>query len=364
MKLFPGMNKINKDFNMEEYLKKIYLGNTLSDYIYALLIFLAIILIISILKGVITKILLNHSKKTGKQVDSILVKLMERLIIPFLYYGAFYYSVKSLTLLPKVDRIFDLVSAIIITFIVIRLLISTINYFLNLHFRRQKNGIEKQKQTKGLSTIISILIWGLGIVFLLDNLGFKISAVVTGLGIGGVAVALAAQAVLKDFFSYFVIFFDRPFEIGDYISVGDKSGTVEQIGIKTTKLKALSGEQLVFANSDLTDSRIHNFKRMQKRRIAFKISVRYQTSTEQLSEIPSIIKKIIYEQQDVTFDRGHFSSMDVSGLNFEIVYFVNSSDYLKYMNIQQSINLKIFDEFNKKGITFAFDTQTNFTQKR
>jgi small-conductance mechanosensitive channel len=259
---------------------------------------------------------------------------------------------------PKASKVFDILSAVIITFIVLRLIIATINYLLNAYFRRQVKGIEKQKQVKGITTIISILIWGIGIVFLLDNLGFKISAVVTGLGIGGVAVALAAQAVLKDFFSYFVIFFDRPFEIGDAITIGDNTGTVEQIGIKTTKLRALSGEQIVFANADLTDSRIHNFKRLQQRRIAFKLCVTYQTSKKQLEEIPLIVKGIIKGQQNVTFDRGHFSTIGDAGLNFEFVYFVNSPDYLEYMNIQQAVNLKIIDEFNRNGIVFAYPTQT------
>jgi len=348
---------------MDELIKKIYFGNTISEYITALLIFIASILIISVLKKIANKTLENWSKNTGTQLDSILVKSIQRLIIPFVYYGAFYYSIKSLTLSPKVSQIFDIISAVIVTFIVIRLIISTINYLLNAYFRRQAKGIEKPKQIKGMTTIISILIWALGVVFLLDNLGFKISAVVTGLGIGGVAVALAAQAVLKDFFSYFVIFFDRPFEIGDFITVGDKSGTIEQIGIKTTKLRSLSGEQIIFANADLTDSRIHNFKRMQTRRIAFKISVTYQTSKEQIEEIPSLIKKIIEEQKNVTFERSHFSSLGDTALNFETVYFVNSSDYLEYMNIQQAINFKILDEFNKKEITFAYPTPTVIINK-
>jgi small-conductance mechanosensitive channel len=346
---------------MDELTKKIYFGNTIADYLIAVLIFIICILVVSILKRIAIKALRGWSKKTGAQIDGILIRLMQRFITPFLYYGAFYFSIKSLTLLPRVSNVFDSISAIIITFIVVRLAIETINYLLGSYFRRQNKDNEKQKQI--ITTLISILIWGLGTVFLLDNLGFKISAVVTGLGIGGVAVALAAQAVLKDFFSYFVIFFDRPFEIGDSITVGDKNGTIEQIGIKTTKLRALSGELIVFANADLTDSRIHNFKRMQKRRIAFKISVTYQTSTEQLEEIPSIIKGIIEDQQNVTFDRGHFSSLGDSGLDFEFVYFVNSPDYLEYMNVQQAINLKIFDVFNKKQIAFAYPTQTIFVTK-
>jgi len=347
---------------MYDLANKIYFGNTIYDYAIALLIFVVSIIIISILRKITNKILDNWSEKTGTPIDSILVKLLHRFIIPFLYYGAFYYSIKSLNLIPKISHFFDIVSAIIITFIVIRLIISTINYLLTGYFRRQAKGNEKPKQIKGITTIISIMIWGLGLVFLLDNLGFKISAIVTSLGIGGIAVALAAQAVLKDFFSYFVIFFDRPFELGDFITVGDKSGSVEQIGIKTTKLRAVSGEQVIFANSMLTDAKIHNFKRMQNRGIVFKINVTYQTTYEQLKEIPALVKKIIEELHNVTFDRGHFTTLGDTALIFEFAYFVNSSDYIEYMNIQQAINLKILDEFNKRGIIFAYPGPTVIIQ--
>jgi small-conductance mechanosensitive channel len=203
----------------------------------------------------------------------------------------------------------------------------------------------------------------LGLVFLLDNLGFEISAVIAGLGIGGIAIALAAQAILGDLFSYFVIFFDRPFEIGDFIVIGDKKGNVEYIGIKTTRLRSLSGEQLVFSNTDLTNSRIQNFRRMERRRVVFKLGVVYETPGNQLAEIPVIVKEIIDEQPDVTFDRGHFASYGDFSLNFEFVYYVMSSDYNKYMDTQQAINLKIYQEFEKRGIVFAYPTQTLYLNK-
>jgi small-conductance mechanosensitive channel len=203
----------------------------------------------------------------------------------------------------------------------------------------------------------------LALVFLLDNLGIKISAVVAGLGIGGVAVALAAQAVLADLFSYFVIFFDKPFEIGDFIIVGDKMGSVEYIGIKTTRLRALGGEQLVFSNHDLTNSRVHNYKKMDKRRIVFKVGVVYQTSAEQLKRIPGMIKEIIVAQQDATFDRGHFAAFGDSSLDFEFVYYVAGSDYTKYMDVQQAINLAIFETFEREHIDMAYPTQTLYINK-
>jgi small-conductance mechanosensitive channel len=197
----------------------------------------------------------------------------------------------------------------------------------------------------------------------MDNLGFNISAVIAGLGIGGIAIALAAQAILGDLFSYFVIFFDRPFEVGDFIVVGDKTGTVEYTGIKTTRIRALSGEQLVFSNTDLTNSRIHNFKKMQERRVVFKLGVVYQTPTAQLEEIPKIVRAIIEKHTDVRFDRGHFASYSDFSLNFEFVYFVFGAEYVKYMDTQQSINLEIYKEFEKRKIEFAYPTQTLYLNK-
>jgi small-conductance mechanosensitive channel len=214
-----------------------------------------------------------------------------------------------------------------------------------------------------MTVLINIVVWVIGIVFLMDNLGFDISAVIAGLGIGGIAIALAAQAILGDLFSYFVIFFDRPFEVGDFIVVGDKVGSVEYTGIKTTRVRALSGEQLVFSNTDLTNSRIHNFKKMERRRVVFKLGVVYQTPSEKLAEISTLVKEIIEKQEDVIFDRGHFSAYGDFSLNFEFVYYVMGSDYVQYMNTQQKINLEIYDEFEKREIEFAYPTQTLFINK-
>jgi small-conductance mechanosensitive channel len=203
----------------------------------------------------------------------------------------------------------------------------------------------------------------MGGVFLFDNLGYDVTAIITGLGIGGLAVALAAQTILGDLFNYFVIFFDRPFEIGDYIVVDDKKGNVEYIGIKTTRIKSLSGEQIIISNSDLTNSRVHNFKRMEKRRIVFNLGVTYQTPPDQLREIPGIIRKIITEQNDAQIDRCHFATYGDFSLNFETVYYVTEPDYAKYMDIQESINLQIFEAFSERKIDFAYPTQTLFLEK-
>ena len=234
---------------------------------------------------------------------------------------------------------------------------------LESYVKHREGGEEKLKQIKGLMIVIKIVVWATGGVFLFDNLGYNVTAIITGLGIGGIAIALAAQNILGDLFNYFVIFFDRPFEIGDFIVVDDKRGNVEYIGIKTTRIKSISGEQVIISNSDLTNSRVHNFKRMEKRRILFTLGVTYQTAPDKLKEIPEIISKIVTEQPDAQIDRCHFSSFGDFSLNFETVYFVTEPDYVKYMDIQQSINNRIFEAFAEKKIDFAYPTQTIFMEK-
>ena len=168
---------------------------------------------------------------------------------------------------------------------------------------------------------------------------------------------------MGDLFNYFVIFFDRPFELGDFIIFDDKLGSIEKIGIKTTRIRALGGEQLVVSNSALVNARLHNYKRMERRRIVFRIGVTYQTPSQQLEEIPRIIRGII-ESIDLTqFDRSHFQGYGDFALSFETVYYVLTSDYAVYMDIQQEINLRIYKTFEEREIEFAYPTQTLYLQR-
>jgi len=192
----------------------------------------------------------------------------------------------------------------------------------------------------------------------LDNMGVDITALIAGLGIGGIAVALALQNVLGDLFASLSIVLDKPFVIGDFIIVDDLLGTVERIGLKTTRVRSLYGEQLVFSNSDLLNSRIRNYKRMFERRILFSIGVTYQTPHEKLATIPGIIREVIESQEQVRFDRAHFKEYGDSALKFEIVYYVLVPDYNTHMDIQQAINLAIVRRFEEEKIEFAFPTQT------
>ncbi len=203
-----------------------------------------------------------------------------------------------------------------------------------------------------------LLLWSVILLLILDNLGIDITALVAGLGVGGIAVALAVQNILGDLFASLSIALDKPFAVGDFLIVDEHLGSVEYIGLKTTRLRSLSGEQLVFANTDLLKSRIRNFGRMYERRVVFKIGVTYQTPRAQLEAIPGMIRSAIQGQQRVRFDRSHFQSYGDFALIFETVYYVLGPDYNLYMDIQQAINLYIHARFEEQGIEFAYPTQT------
>lgn len=213
-----------------------------------------------------------------------------------------------------------------------------------------------------LNFISMLVIWSIAVMLVLQNLGYEITGLVTGLGIGGVAVALAVQRILGDLFASLSIVLDKPFVQGDFIIFDTFLGNVEQIGIKTTRIRSLTGEQIVCSNSDLLNARIRNFKRMHERRVVFALGVTYQTPAEKLETIPETIKEIIEPISSTRFDRAHFKEFGNFSLNFEIVYYVLTSDYAIYMDIQEEINLKIYRKFAEEGIEFAYPTQTVFVE--
>lgn len=343
---------------MDDFLGRTYFDNSVQDYIIALAIFLVSVLMIRLLKGILVNRLQKWSDRTKSTFDDLIVHTVSRFGIPALNFVALYFAIFSLDLSPKLERVLEVATASVVAFFLIRLLASVVRYFLEGYVRRQEHGEEKVNQVQGIILIITVIIWCLGLLFLFSNLGYDVTAIVAGLGVGGIAVALAAQNIISDLFNYLVIFFDKPFEVGDFIIVGEKLGTVNHIGIKTTRIKSLSGEQLVFSNSDLTNSRIHNYKRMQTRRIVFTFRVTYQTDIEKVREIPEIVRDIIKNQERTTLDRVHLRSFDESCMTYEAVHIVQSADYNVYMDIQQEINLSILEAFRQRGIEFAYPTRT------
>lgn len=348
---------------MEEILSKTYFNNTVQQYLLALGSVAVGMLILRVFRKRILGWLERLAKTTKTNIDDYLINAFRRFGLPILNFTIFYFCLESLTLSEKSDKYLNGAFSVVIVFYVVRLISTTTLKVLEGFVMQQEDGEAKMKQLDGIMLLLNFVLWGIGALFLFNNLGYDVTAIIAGLGIGGIAIALASQNILGDLFNYFVIFFDRPFEINDFIVVGDKKGTVEYIGIKTTRLKSLSGEQLVFSNTDLTGSRIHNYKRMQRRRIAFTLGVVYETSLAQLKEIPVIIKKVIDEQEDATLDRVHFLTYGDFSLQYEIIYFVESADYNRYADVQQAINLEIFRAFKENKIDFAYPSQTIFLAK-
>lgn len=348
---------------MNEFLERTYFDNTVQEYLITIGAILFALIVVKLFKRSVMSRLGKLAEKSTTHVDDYIVKTIDKFIIPAVYAAIIYYGLHYLDLSERVENILSVAITVVVTFLVVQFISSTILQLLRHYVRRQENGEEKVKQLGGIILMINIVIWGIGLLFFFDNMGYDVTAVIAGLGIGGIAIALAAQNILGDLFNYFVIFFDRPFEVGDFLIIDDKLGVVEYIGIKTTRIKSLSGEQLVFSNSDLTSSRIHNYKRMQRRRVLFGIGVIYQTSYENLKKIPSVLKSIVEEQENVEFDRAHFKAYGDSSLDFEIVYYILSSDYNLYMDVQQAINFRIFEEFEKMNVEIAYPTRTLYLMK-
>lgn len=348
---------------MEELLKREYHDNTVQNYLITLGIIIGGLLLLRLFRKSILKRIKVWTSKTETKLDDYLISGIEKFGLPIFNFIIIYFALQYLTFSVRVDKLIHNAMVVVFAFYAVRMLSSFVQLSLEAFIKSKEDGEEKIKQLGGIMLIVNGLLWCIGLLFIFNNLGFDVTAIIAGLGIGGIAIALAAQNILGDLFNYFVIFFDRPFEVGDYITVDDKKGTVEYIGLKTTRLKSITGEQLVFSNSDLTNSRIHNFKRMERRRIVFALGVIYQTTPQQLEKIPAILKSIIETKEGVAFDRAHFQKFSASSLDFEIVYFVETSEYNHYMDLQQKINIEIFNAFAAEGIQFAYPTQTLFLSK-
>lgn len=228
--------------------------------------------------------------------------------------------------------------------------------------RRRKLRMSEDRAVAGsigiLRFIARVAVWTMVLLLTLDNLGVDITALVAGLGIGGIAVALAVQNVLGDLLASLSIALDKPFVVGDFLIVGEHMGSVEHVGIKSTRLRSLTGEQIVMSNADLLASRVRNYGRMVERRVVFTLGVTYDTPRERLREIPPLLRRIIEEQADVRFDRAHFAKYGPHSLDFEVVYYVLGAEFNRYMDIQQDINFRIHEAFEALGVEFAFPTQT------
>lgn len=348
----------NASFAMTDFLDQIYYDNTVRQYLTALAVIIGGLLLTLLIKKVVINRLKKWASTTEGTWDDFIVTSIRHFGVPILLWLVIYWGLHILDLSDKAAYYLAIITSVAVTYYVLRLLSSMMLMLLKAELRRRENGEEKLKQLGGLIMVFNIVIWFVGLVFLLSNWGVEVTPIIAGLGIGGIAVALAAQNILGDLFSYFAIFFDRPFEAGDFIIVDDVLGNIEYVGIKTTHIRSLSGEQIIIGNAALTNSRIRNYKRMFRRRVAFGINVDYGTPRELVEKIPGMLRSIVEQQQNVTFDRAHFAAYNDWSLRFEIVYYVQSPDFNIYMDIQQRINLQILETFDSNGIRFAIPTQS------
>lgn len=344
--------------SFENLMNYIFWGNPVKLWLLAVGIIVGSFIVIRIFKKIVVTRLKKWAGKTKITIDDFIVDIVESTLVPLSYFGSIYAGISLLAFSTRIGQVIHVVFMLVITYYILRAITAVIKHFIYTFLRRQEKGEHKIKQARGLIIILNVFLWAIGLVFLIDNLGYNVTTLITGLGIGGIAIALAAQAVLGDLFSYFVIFFDRPFEVGDFIIVGDKMGSVEYIGIKTTRLRTLSGEQLICSNTFLTNAQVHNYKRMETRRIEFTFGVIYQTPREKIDKIPGIVKDIITKKGDkVTFDRAHFFRFGAYSLDFQVVFIVKTADYNAYMDIQQDIFFDLHKTFETEGIKFAYPTQ-------
>ena len=300
------------------------------------------------------------AKRTTTDFDDVVMQMIKKIkpyfyLILSLYIGFQFLGIEN----EIIHRIIDGSFIVIVVLQLIFFIKNIIRYSLKRAWEKdEKQAEEKQTAINGVKIVSNVVLWAVGILIIIDGFGFEVTTLAASLGIGGIAIAFALQNVLGDLFSSFSIYFDSPFKIGDFIVVGNDMGDVKKIGMKSTRITSISGEELVISNAELTSVRIKNYKRMRKRRIVFPFGVVYSTSAAKLKKIPGILQKIIEKEENADFSRCHFRSFGDFSLNFEVVYFVKSGDYEVYMNTQQAINLALKTAFEKEKIEMAFPTQT------
>jgi small-conductance mechanosensitive channel len=335
-------------------------GNSVKNYLFAFLVFLAILFLAKIFQFLVLRHFKKLAQKTKTDIDDLFIDILNKVRPPFYFFLALYFALKTLKIVFWLEKA---LTAILIVW-VITLAISAFQSVLDYLIRKKaKEDKTTESAFRLLGKILKGVLWGIGILFILSNLGVNITSLIAGLGIGGVAIAFALQNILEDLFSSFAIYFDKPFKVGDFIVVGNHKGTVEKIGIKTTRIRSIHGEEVVISNRELTTAKIQNFGRVKERRALFKIGVIYETPQEKLKKIPELIQKIIEEEEMTRFDRVHFVEFGDFSLNFEISFYVKTSDYKTFLDIQQKILFKIREEFQKQGIEFAYPTQTLYLKK-
>jgi small-conductance mechanosensitive channel len=347
------------DFPHWDLLGREFLGNSVLKWLSAALITLGLLAVLYFTKNTVARRLRVLSERTGNRWIAPLSRIFRRTGFLVVLAVALWAGSQALDL-PELGE--NLLRHVAVLTIVIQIGIwghAFIPHLVDTFERVEElDARTRAAATVALTFVGRLLLWTIVFIIGLENLGVQVSTLLTSLGIGGVAVALASKSVLGDLLASLSIVLDRPFVVGDLILINGFLGNVERIGLRTTDVRSVNGEQFVFSNNDLLSSRISNYGRMSERRIIFSISVVYSTPFAKLSRIPDMLREIIEKEDGARPDRIHFKSYGDFSLDFEIVYWVEDSDYKIYMDIQQRINFEIYRRFETEGIEFAYPTQT------
>lgn len=337
-----------------EFLNEFY-NNTILDYSNTFILFLSSVFVLYLFKHFIIKLITRWANITANKLDDAIIRVVKSIKWPFYVLFPFYLSSTTLTLPATLELGLYYIFWPITLYYIIQITHNVVIFILEGNAKKNKKDIA----VIGLfSILIRSVLWFIAIALMLANLGYDITSLLAGLGIGGIAIALAVQNVLSDIFSAFSIYLDKPFAVGDMIKIGADMGTVEKIGIKSTRIKTLQGEELVVSNKELTTVRIQNFKKLQRRRSQFFIGVRYDTPIDKLEKISEIFQKICGNIDIIEFDRASLIELTSNSLKYEMIFYINSKKYTDYAFAQQKINLSLLKEFKKEGIEFAFPTRT------
>ena len=338
---------------VRDWLETRYFDNTLAQWLIAAGVLVGGTVVLLLLRGLVVRRLLRLAQRTKTDIDDLAVDLIRR--------TRFYFIVALClvagTLALEVPATWLRARHV---FIVIAVLLQLgvwgtglITYWVERYFRRSGGRGATATTLSAIGYVGRFLLWGMLLILALDNLGFEITTLVTGLGIGGIAIALAVQSILSDLFGALSIVLDKPFVVGDTITVDAMTGTVEHIGLKTTRLRALGGEQIVVSNADLLKSRIRNYQSQKERRQLFKVSVPHDTPPDAAARIPAMIREAIEAQPLARFDRAHLWQLNEWALDYEAVYYMQTGDYNAFMDAQQAINLTLLRRFEEEGIRLA-----------
>ena len=334
------------------------LGNPLLQWLGALVVAAVVLFGLLTLRALMRRRHKALLETPGTEVMEIPLEVLSRTTWPFMLVVSALLGVQLLTLPDPVSNVLSLGLKLAVFWQAGVWVSTAVVAWVE---RKRRVSLATDRAAMGSIGIIGLLarglVWTLVLLLTLDNFGVDITALVAGLGIGGIAIALAVQNVLGDLLASLSITLDKPFVVGDFLTIGDFVGTVEHIGIKSTRLRSLSGEQIVMSNADLLASRLRNYGRMNERRIVFRVGVTYETPRASLEKIPGVIRQIIESQENIRFDRSHFASFGDFSLDFETVYFVTRPDYNSYMDLQQTINFRLHEAFEELGVEFAYPTQ-------